>query len=213
MKEQYAKAPPPPSPPFAKGGQGGLLFAWEDAPRSATGRWVRRLLAALVCLGLFLLPLFGWLAAEPTPYRDPGGLFAFTPPEGWATDDSGHMGPGLIAKGPADAAGVEPLIHLTHEAAGIVTLDVRWQTLLGQMRFDFERLRYLSLEEHEEAKPPYMQALYSYGRADQEFVALSRLVLSGGRFYHLTAVAPAEAFTPLHPVFLAAFDTLRIGKP
>jgi hypothetical protein len=193
--------------------QGGLLFAWQAAPRSAAARWTRRLLAAAVFGFLFLLPLFGWLAAEPTPYRDPGGLFAFTPPEGWATDDSGHMGPGLVAQGPADAAGVTPLIHLTHEAAGIVTLDVRWQTLLGQMRFDFERLRYLSLEEHEEAKPPYMQALYSYGRADQEFVALSRLVLSGGRFYHLTAVAPAEAFTPLHPVFLAAFDTLRIGKP
>jgi hypothetical protein len=193
-------------------GQGGLLFAWEGAPRSTAVRWSRRLLAAAVCLGLFLLPFFGWLAAEPTPYRDPGGLFAFSPPEGWSTDDSGHMGPGLVATGPADAAGAEPLIHLTHEAAGIVTLDVRWQTLLGQMRFDFERLRYLSLEEHEEAKPPYMQALYSYNRGSQELVSLSRLVLSGGRFYHLTAVATADSFEALHPTFLAAFDTLKIGK-
>ena len=187
-------------------------FAPEGPPRSATSRWTRRLLATLLCGGLFLLPLFGWLAAEPTPYRDPAGFFAFTPPDGWTTDDSGHMGPGLVAKGPADAAGAEPLIHLTHEAAGIVTLEVRWQTLLGQMRFDFERLRYLSLEEHEEAKPPYAQALYSYWRGEQELVSLSRLVLAGGRFYHLTAVAPAEVFTSLHPTFLAAFDTLRIGE-
>jgi hypothetical protein len=79
------------------------------------------------------------------------------------------------------------------------------------MRFDLERVRYLSLEEHEEAAPPYMQALYSFRRGEQEFVALSRLVLSGGRFYHVTAVAPAEVFTSLHPTFLASFDTLRIG--
>ena len=192
--------------------QGGLWFDGSE-PGSRTGRWVKRLLATLVCLGLFLLPLFGWLAAEPTPYRDPAGLFTFTPPDGWPADDSGHMGPGLVAKGPADTAGIEPLIHLTHEGAGKVPLDVRWQTLLGQMRFDFERLRYLSLEEHEEATPPYMQALYSYRRGEQEIVSLSRLVLAGGRFYHLTAVASADSFTELHPTFLAAFDTLRIGKP
>ena len=101
--------------------------------QSALGRWSKRLLAALVCGGLFLLPFFGWLAAEPTPYSDPAGHFTITPPDGWSTDDSGHMGPGLVAKGPADAAGAEPLIHLTHEAAGIVTLEVRWQTLLGQI--------------------------------------------------------------------------------
>jgi hypothetical protein len=174
---------------------------------------VKRFCTALVLGGLFLLPFFGWLAAEPTPYRDPQGLFAVTPPDGWATDDSGHMGPGLIAKGPADPDGEEPpLIHLTHEAAGIVTLDVRWQTLLGQMRFDQERLRYLSIEEHEEATPPYSQALYSYQRAGKEYVALTRLVLAGGRFYELTAVAPEAHFAGLHPTFLAAFDTLRVEK-
>lgn len=213
MTGRHQEASNPPAPPFAKGGQGGLLFAWEAAPRSAAARWTRRLLAAAVSGFLFLLPLFGWLAAEPTPYRDPGGLFTFTPPDGWPADDSGHMGPGLVAKGPADAAGVESLIHLTHEGAGKVPLDVRWQTLLGQMRFDFERLRYLSLEEHEEATPPYMQALYSYRRGEQEIVSLSRMVLAGGRFYHLTAVASADSFTGLHPTFLAAFDTLRIEKP
>ena len=192
--------------------QGGVLFSAAGQGSGPLGRWLRRLLAAALSVGLFLLPLFGWLAAEPTPYRDPGGLFSFTPPEGWATDDSGHMGPGLVAKGPAGAGGAEPLIHLTHEPAGIVTLDVRWATLLGQMRFDLERLRYLSLEEHEDAKPPYAQALYSYWRGEQEFVSLSRLVLANERFYHLTAVAPAEVFTSLHPVFLACFDTFRVGE-
>ena len=191
--------------------QAEFRFAPERPDGSAAGRWVRRLLTAGVFGFLFLLPFFGWLAAEPTPYRDPGGLYSFTPPDGWSTDDSGHMGPGLVVKGPAGESGAEPLIHLTHEAAGKVPLDVRWQTLLGQMRFDYERLRYLSLEEHEEATPPYMQALYSYSRGELELVSLSRMVLADGRFYQMTAVAPADAFTALHPVFLAAFDTLRIG--
>jgi hypothetical protein len=173
---------------------------------------VKRLLAALLCGGLFLLPLFGWLAAEPTPYRDPDGLFTITPPDGWSTDDSGHMGPGLVAKGLPDAAGVEPLLHLTHEPAGIVTLEIRWQTLLGQMRFDYERLRYLSLEEHLDAPVPYAQALYSYSRGPKVYVALTRLVLAGGRFYQMTGTAPDEEFTALHPAFLAAFDSFRAGK-
>ena len=53
--------------------------------------------------------------------------------------------PGLVAKGPPDAAGAEPLLHLTHEPAGIVTLEVRWQTMLGQLRFDLDRVKYLIL--------------------------------------------------------------------
>ncbi|HEY5999850.1 MAG TPA: hypothetical protein VI078_11215 [bacterium] len=191
--------------------QAEFRFASDAPETSAAGRWLKRLLAAAVCLGLFLLPLFGWIAAEPTPYRDPAGVFAFTPPDGWSVDDSGHMGPGLVAKGPASASGAEPLIHLTHEPAGRVPLDVRWQTLLGQMRFDFERLRYLSLEEHEEAKPPYMQGLYSYTSGDKEMVALTRVVLAEGRFFQLTGVATADDFEGLHQTFLAAFDTLRAG--
>jgi len=173
---------------------------------------VRRLAAALLGGGLFLLPFFGWLAAEPTPYREPQGLFTISLPEGWSADDSGHMGPGLVAKGTPAADGVVPLIHLTHEAAGIVTLELRWQTLLGQMRYDYERLRYLSLEEHEGATPPYAQALYSYRRGDQDLVALTRLVLAGGRFFQMTAVASADVFAELHPAFLAAFDSFRPGE-
>jgi hypothetical protein len=172
---------------------------------------VKRVAAALLGGGLFLLPFFGWLAAEPTPWVDPGGVFSFTPPDGWSTDDSGYMGPGLVARGPAEGAGAAPLIHLTHEAAGIVTLDVRWQTLLGQMRFDYEALRYLSIEEHEGATPPYAQALYSYRRGPQEFVALTRLVRAEGRFFQITAVTPEAVFAGLHPVFLAAFDSFRAG--
>ena len=150
-------------------------------------------------------------AAETVPYREPQGAFSFTPPPGWLTDDSGHMGPGLVAKGPA-VEGSEPLINLTHEKAGIVTLDVRWTTLLGQMRFDYEKLRYLSLEDHEEATPPWSQALYSYQRGEQAFVSLTRLVLANGRFYLMTAVAPDAAFAELHPAFLASFDSLEPGK-
>jgi hypothetical protein len=193
--------------------QTGMLFAWEAEPASALGRWAKRLFSALVFGGLFLLPFFAYLAAEPTPYRDPAGAFSLTPPDGWVTDDSGHMGPGLVAKGPADETGNEPLIHLTHEAAGIVTLEVRWQTLLGQLRYDAERVKFLAIEEHPEATPPYAQAAYSYQRGGRAFLALTRLALAQKRFYQMTAVAPEPQFEQLRPGFLAAFDSLRTGTP
>jgi len=189
-----------------------MLFAWEGAPQSALGRWTRRLFATLIFGGLFLLPLFGWLAAEPTPYKDPAGHFTITPPDGWSTDDSGHMGPGLVATGPADAAGNKPLFHLTHEPAGIVTLEVRWQTLLGQLRFDSERVRFLAIAEHPEATPPYAQSIYLFQRGDQGYQALIRLVLAEGRFFQMTAAVTEDEFDLLHPSLVAAFDSLRTGK-
>ena len=175
------------------------------------GRWSRRLLATLVFGGLFLLPLFGWLAAEPTPYSDPAGHFSLTPPEGWATDDSGHMGPGLVAKGPAGAGGEVPLLHLTHEPAGIVTLEVRWQTLLGQMRYDNERMRFIAIEEHPDASPPFAQSIYLYQRGGRGYQALTRLVLAKGRFYQLTAAIPEDDFDLLYPALVASFDSLKTG--
>jgi len=192
---------------------GGMLFAWEEAPQSALGRWTRRLFSALVFGGLFLLPFFGWLAAEPSPYHEPGGRFTITLPEGWSTDDSGHMGPGLVAKGPAGAAGVEPLIHLTHEPAGIVTHEVRWQTLLGQMRFDYERLKFLAIKEEPDADPVSGQTVYVYRRGNQSYQAVTRLVLARGRFYQMTATAPEVEFYDLYPALIAAFDSLQIGNP
>ena len=192
--------------------QEGMLFAWEAEPTSALGRWSKRLFSALVFGGLFLLPFFAYLAAEPTPYREPAGLFTITTPEGWITDDSGHMGPGLVAKGPAGAAGVEPLIHLTHEPAGIVTHEVRWQTLLGQMRFDYERLKFLAIKEQPDADPVFGQAVYVYQRGNQSYQAVTRLVLAKGQFYEVTAVAPESEFFDLYPALVAAFDSLRIEK-
>jgi hypothetical protein len=188
-----------------------MLFAWEAAPKSALGRWSKRLLSALTFGGLFLLPFFGWLAAEPTPYADPAGHFSITPPEGWATDDSGHMGPGLVAKGPAGPAGVEPLIHLTHEPAGIVTHEVRWQTLLGQMRFDYERLKFLAIKEQPDADPVFGQTVYVYQRGNLSYQAVTRLVLAKGRFYEMTAAAPESEFFDLYPALIASFDSLRTG--
>ena len=188
-----------------------MLFAWEAEPQSALGRWAKRLLAALIFGGLFLLPFFGWLAAEPTPYSDPAGHFTLTPPEGWSTDDSGHMGPGLVAKGPANASGIEPLLHLTHEAAGIVPLDVRWQTLLGQLRYDNERVRFLAIAEHPEAAPPYAQSVYLFQRGGQNYQALIRLVQANGRFYQMTFAGTEEDFEALYPALTASFDSLRAG--
>jgi len=188
-----------------------MLFAWESEPRSALGRWTKRLAVTLVFGGLFLLPFFAYLAAEPTPYRDPTGQFSIATPEGWDTDDSGHMGPGLIAKGPAGPAGIVPLIHLTHEPAGIVTHEVRWQTLLGQMRFEYERLKFLAIKEQPDADPVYGQAVYVYQRGTQSYQAVTRLVLAKGRFYEMTAAAPESEFHDLYPVLIAAFDSLRLG--
>jgi len=190
----------------------GMLFAWEATPKSALGRWSKRLFAALTFGGLFLLPFFGWLAAEATPYSDPAGYFTITPPDGWSTDNSEHMGPGLVAKGPADGAGNEPLIHLTHEAAGIVTLEVRWQTLLGQMRFDNERVRFLAIAEHPDEVPPYAQSVYLFQRGGKSYQALIRLVLARGRFYQMTFAGTEEDFELLYPTVVAAFDSLRSGK-
>jgi hypothetical protein len=177
---------------------------------ASVNRWVKRLLATLLFGGLFLLPLFGWLAAEPTPYRDPAGFFSFTPPDGWSVDDSGHLGPGLVAKGLPDASGTEPLIHLTHEPAGIVTHEVRWQTLLGQMRFDNERMRFIAIEEHEEATPPYAQTIYLFQRGGRGYQAVTRLVLARGRFFQMTAAISEEEFDLLYPALVAAFDSLRL---
>jgi hypothetical protein len=188
-----------------------MLFAWESEPRSALGRWSKRLCSALVFGSLFLLPLFAYLAAEPTPYRDPGGKFSITVPEGWVIDDSGHMGPGLVAKGPAGPAGVEPLIHLTHQPAGIVTHEVRWQTLLGQMRFDYERMKFLAVKEQPDADPVFGQAVYVYQRGSLSYQAVTRLVLAKGEFFELTAAAPESEFFDLYPGLLASFDSLRAG--
>jgi len=201
MRGVFPRTPNPPSPPVAKGGQGGFPVA----------RGLTRLLTALVCGGLFLLPFFGWLAAEATPYSDPAGHFTITVPDGWSTDNSEHMGPGLVAKGPADAAGTEPLIHLTHEAAGIVTLEVRWQTLLGQLRFDSERVRFLAIAEHPDTDPPYAQSVYLFQRGGKNYQALIRLVLAKGRFYEMTFAGTEEDFELLYPALIATFDSLRIG--
>ena len=92
-----------------------------------------------------------------------------------------------------------------------MTLEVRWQTLLGQLRFDSERVRFLAIAEHPDAVPPYAQAVYLYQRGGQGYQALTRLVLAKGRFYQMTAVAPESDFDLLHPTLTAAFDSLRTG--
>ena len=193
--------------------QGGLVFAWETTPSSALGRWSKRLFATLVFSGLFLLPFFGWLAAEPTPYVDPGGHFTFTPPDGWSTDNSEHMGPGLVAKGPADASGAEPLIHLTHEPAGIVTLEVRWQTLLGQIALR-QRAGAFPRDRGAPGRGPALRAIRVpvTSVAVKSYQALIRLVLLKGRFYQMTFAGTEEDFELLYPTLTASFDSLRIGK-
>ena len=93
-----------------------------------------------------------------------------------------------------------------------MTLEVRWQTLLGQLRFDNERVRFLAIAEHPEATPPYAQSVYLFQRGGQNFQALLRLVLAEGRFFQMTAAIHEDDFDLLYPSLVAAYDSLRTGK-
>ena len=161
---------------------------------------------------LFLLPFFGFLSAEPVPYRDPGGIFSVNVPEGWSTDDSGHMGPGVVMKGPAGEAGVDPVMHLLHEKAGIVTLDVQWPAYLGRIRYEREKVKFVKLEDFDEAKPPFSEARYSFVDGGRTYGALSRMFLSGGRFFLITATAPEGEFDEFLPLFRSTFNSLLPGE-
>jgi hypothetical protein len=174
-------------------------------------RAAKKAFLGVVLAGLFLLPFFSWLAAEPAPYRDPDGLFTIVPPNGWKNDDSGHMGKGVVMKGPAGESGIEPVVHLICEPAGIVTLDVMWHTRLGQIRYDLQRVKFISLEDHEDESPPYSQARYSYRDQDRTYLADIRLVMHDKRFFFMTAVAPEEEFETNFPAFKAVFDSFRPG--
>ena len=168
-------------------------------------------LFGLVLAILFLLPFFGWISAEPVPFKDPEGFFSVTPPDGWKTDDSGYMGKGVVMKGPAGKAGIEPVVHMTHQPSGIVTLDVQWHTRLGQIRYDLERVRFQGLEDHEDHDPPYSQAKYSYVENDRTYLAMMRLYKHADRFFLFTAAAPEEEFDGLSAAFLFVFDSFRPG--
>ncbi len=174
-------------------------------------RAAKKTFFGMVLAGLFLLPFFSWLAAEPVPYRDPDGLFSIVPPNGWKHDDSGHMGKGVVMKGPAGESGSEPVVSLICEPTGIVTLDVMWHTRLGQIRYDLQRVRFQSLEDHEDESPPYYQARYSYRDQDRSYLADVRLVMHEKNFFFMTAVAPEEEFERHSPVFQAVFASLRPG--
>jgi hypothetical protein len=176
-------------------------------------KWILgKTLFGMVLALLFLLPFFGWISAEPVPYRDPEGFFAVVPPDGWKTDDSGYMGQGVIIKGPAGKAGTEPVVHLIHEPSGIVTLDVQWHTKLGQIRYDLDRVKFLGLEDHEDLDPPYSQAKYSYVEGEKTFLAMVRLYRHRERFYLLTASAPEGEFEGLSPLFRSVFDSFSPGE-
>jgi len=175
-------------------------------------RWIWKVLFGLALTALFLLPFFSWIGAEPVPYRDPGGIFSIDTPEGWKADDSGYMGKGVVMKGPAGPAGIEPVIHLLHEGAGIVTLDVLWHTHLGRLRYDLERVKFQSLKDFEEESPPFSQARYTYGDGDVNYKAITRALMHNERFFLLTAASPAGEFEGLLPLFTATFDSMRPGK-
>jgi hypothetical protein len=121
------------------------------------------------------------------------------------------MGKGVIMKGPAGEAGVEPVVHMIHQPSGIVTLDVQWHTRLGQVRYDRERVKFQGLEDHEDQDPPFSQAKFSYVEGERSFVALMRLYKHGDRFFLFTAAAPEEEFGALSALFLSVFESFRPG--
>jgi len=175
-------------------------------------RWFWKTLFGLALTALFLLPFFNWIGAEPVPYRDPEGAFSIDTPEGWKADDSGYMGKGVVMKGPAGPAGIEPVIHLLHEGAGIVTLDVLWHTHLGRLRYELDRVKFQSLDDFEEAEPPFSQARYTYGGGGVSYEVITRALMHDKRFYLLTATSPVGEFEGLLPLFRATFDSMRPGK-
>ncbi len=160
---------------------------------------------------LFLLPLFGWISAEPAHYQDAEGLFSVLLPDGWQADDSGYMGQGVVLKGPAGTSGAQPVVHLLHEEKGVVTLDERWYAHLGRLRYDLTRVNILSMENREESDPPHFQATYTWREGEEGRKALSRITLFGDRLFLVTASAPEEEFEALLPLFLAVQDSLRAG--
>jgi hypothetical protein len=161
---------------------------------------------------VFVLPFFGHLAAEPVSFHDEKTGFSILVPDGWKTDDSGHMGEGVILKGSSGTAGLEPAVVLTHELTGIVTLDVMWHTRLGQIRYDLTWVQFRSLEDHEASDPPHYQATYSYRDGDISFLALIRMVHHGDRFFQMSAAAPEGEFEALRPLFISTFDSLKFDQ-
>ena len=161
---------------------------------------------------LFLLPLFGWISAEPARYQDAEGFFSLLLPEGWQADDSAYMGQGVMMKGPPGPAGVQPAIHLLHEEKGIVTLDERWYAHLGRLRYDLTRVNILSMENREENEPPHYQAIYTWVEGEERRKALGRMTLFGDRLFLVTAGAPEAQFEELLPLFLSVQDSLRTGQ-
>ena len=143
---------------------------------------------------------------------NPEGLFEIMPAEGWTSDDSGYMGPGIIMKGAAGESGIQPVFHLLYQPAGIVTLDVQWLTRLGQIRYDYGRVKFLSMKNYEEAAPPYSEALYTYVENERSYKAIVRLVKDGETFFFMTAVAVEEEFGEVQPLFSSMFESFRPGK-
>ena len=175
-------------------------------------RILGKTLFGMVLTLLFLLPFFGWISAEPVPHRDPDGFFTIIPPDGWKTDDSGYMGQGVIMKGPAGKAGMEPVVLLIHEPSGIVTLEVQWHTKLGQIRYELDRVKFLGLEDHEDLDPPFSQAKYSYMEGEKTFLSMIRLYKHRDRFYFLTASSPEEEFEGFSALFLSVFNSFTPGE-
>ena len=78
---------------------------------------------------------------------------------------------------------------------------------------DVPPMRFLAIEEHPDAAPPYAQSVYLFQRGARSYQAVIRLVLAKGRFYQMTFAGTEEDFELLYPSVVASFDSLRIGKP
>jgi len=175
-------------------------------------RLALKALSGVVLGFLFLLPFFGWIAADPAPYHDPGGNFSVLMPEGWTADDSGHAGRGVVMKGPAGPGGSQPALQLTYEPAGIVSLDEMWYAHLGRLRYDLSRVNIVTMENREEDSPPHYQAVYTWQEGDVTRKALSRMTFFDDRFYLMTASSVEGDFDALRPLFENVLGSLKPGK-
>lgn len=166
-----------------------------------------------VVLALFLMPFFSWISAEVMSFEDPEGRYSIGIPEGWKAEESTFMGKGVIMERAGGDGEKGPFIQLTSEETGVVTIDVYWHTHLGRLRYDLSKVKFLDMENHEDEKPPWYQARYSYSEGEVQHTAAVRLVMAGERFYLMTGTSAEASFEKFAPLFTKTFDSLQVKEP
>ena len=123
------------------------------------------------------------------------------------------MGKGVVMERAGGNGDKGPVFQLISEETGVVTIDVYWHTHLGRLRYDLSKVKFLGMENHEDEKPPWYQARYTYSEGEARHTAVVRLVMAGERFYLMTGRAPEASFEEFDPVYVKTFESLQVKEP